>query len=205
MNWLPRPADGRAHVAPSLLSADFSDLESDIADMTGAGADLLHLDVMDGHFVPNITFGPFICRAIRRVSDLPPLWRELRAPWRGRNQIRGAVWLVLTALAICILYAVIGDHLDGNAAQVSLVCLFLVIGMDSTAVRAATCITTEKETRSWPILLAAGCWRHWMGKTSRACHKTLREGRTWSCIRPPTHRHRCPCSKTTARGDGRCA
>ncbi|MCP4572586.1 MAG: ribulose-phosphate 3-epimerase [bacterium] len=68
---MPRPAEGTAWVAPSLLSADFADITADIADMTAAGADLLHLDVMDAHFVPNLTFGPFICAAVRRASDLP--------------------------------------------------------------------------------------------------------------------------------------
>jgi ribulose-phosphate 3-epimerase len=58
-------------IAPSILSADFARLGQEIKDITTAGANLVHLDVMDGHFVPNLTFGPALIKSIRPYTEIP--------------------------------------------------------------------------------------------------------------------------------------
>ena len=58
-------------ILPSMLASDFSKLGQEVSDIMGAGGDIVHLDVMDGHFVPNITFGPDVIKAIRKCTDKP--------------------------------------------------------------------------------------------------------------------------------------
>jgi len=74
---------GRVAIYPSILSADFACLKEQLKSVERAGADGIHLDVMDGHFVPNLTFGPIVIQWLRKITTLP-FWAHLMIEEPGR-------------------------------------------------------------------------------------------------------------------------
>ena len=111
-------------VSPSLLSADFTKLSEEIESIENAGADMLHLDIMDGHFVPNITFGPMIVKQIRKITSLPlDIHLMIAKPEQYANQFidAGADILTVHAEATVHLHRLLGMiKQNGVKAGVSL-------------------------------------------------------------------------------------
>lgn len=94
-------------IAPSILAADFGNLRNEIIALDKAGADMIHIDVMDGHYVPNLTFGAGIVRQIRPYTDLP-----FDVHLMVDNPEVMASWFVAAGADIITVHAEVCKHLD---------------------------------------------------------------------------------------------
>lgn len=114
----------RILMAPSILSADFTNLGHDVRMIAEGGADFIHVDVMDGHFVPNLTIGPPIIKALKRVTDTPLDVHLMidNADWSVQWYLdAGADWVTVHAEACDHLYRVLQSiRAAGAKAGVSL-------------------------------------------------------------------------------------
>lgn len=94
-------------IAPSILSADFSDLKNEIISLDEAKADMIHLDVMDGNFVPNLTFGPCVIKSVRPYTKL-----LFDAHLMVENPDKMIEWFALAGADIITVHAEVCPHLD---------------------------------------------------------------------------------------------
>lgn len=100
-------------IAPSILSADFSCLKDEVRSLTQAGADWIHLDIMDGHFVPNLTFGPLTVKSIRPYTNLP-----FDVHLMVDNPLEMVPWFANVGADIITIHAESCKHLDKALSQI---------------------------------------------------------------------------------------